>query len=133
MVTWGLVVILFAGMWVLQIVLTLMQSRHYYQQLRVMQQQQSGYLGVGVKKRRFGVGAVVILVTDRNGIVTQCKRMSGISVFSRFRLYPELVGKSIDSLYLTDPQISSHSTHTAVRIAIEQIRSAQSKQLQDQV
>lgn len=134
MVTWGIAVILFAGLWVLQITLTLLQSRHYYHQLRIMQQQQqSGFLGVGVRKRWLGVGAVVILVTDNKGIVTQCKRMSGISVFSRFHPYPDLIGRSIDSLYEADPQHSSQSTQTAIRIAIEQIRSAQGKQLQAHV
>ncbi|WP_301172801.1 transcriptional regulator GutM [Brevibacillus nitrificans] len=128
--TWGYVVLLFAGLWILQLVLTQLQSRHYYQELRLMQQQPNGYLGVGVNKRRFGVGAVVILVTDPQGIVTQCKRMSGISVFSRFQKYGEPIGKSMDTLYDTASKQQKQPVQTALRMAIEQIRAAQAKQQQ---
>lgn len=130
--TWGYVVVLFAGLWVLQIVLTQLQSRHYYQQLREMQQQPNGYLGVGVNKRRFGVGAVVILTTDVHGIVTQCKRMSGISVFSRFREYADPIGKPIDSLYETAKQQQKQPVQTALGMAIEQIRGVLAKQHQSE-
>lgn len=127
---WGVVVLLFAGLWILQIVLTQLQSRHYYQQLREMQRQPSGFLGVGVNKRRFGTGAVVILVTDTEGVVTQCRRMSGVSVFSRFQPWQELIGQSIDRLYERAMQAPKHPAQTAVRMAIEQIRSAQARQQQ---
>nr|WP_277603147.1 transcriptional regulator GutM [Brevibacillus sp. SYP-B805] len=121
---------LFAGLWVLQIMLTQLQIRHYHQQLREMQRQPNGFLGVGVNRRRIGVGAVVILVTDAKGIVTQCKRMAGISVFSRFRHHPEPIGEPIDTLYERVRQQPNHPTQTAIRLAIEQIRAAQAKQLQ---
>jgi|GEM_PF-1957378 len=130
--SWGVVVLMFAGLWIMQIVLTQLQSRHYYQQLREMQQQPSGYLGVGVNKRRFGTGAVVILVTDTEGMVTQCRRMAGVSVFSRFQPWQELTGQSIDRLYERALQATKHPTQTAVRMAIEQIRSAQARQQQQQ-
>ncbi|MDF2678983.1 MAG: hypothetical protein K0R47_173 [Brevibacillus sp.] len=131
MASWGYVVLLFAGLWVLQVVLTQLQSRHYYQELREMQRQPNGYLGVGVNKRRFGVGAVIILVTDVQGNVTKCKRMSGISVFSRFRPYDGPIGKPIESLYEIASQHQKHPVQTALRMAIDQIRSAQAKQHQD--
>lgn len=129
MASWGYVVLLFAGLWVLQVVFTQLQSRHYYQELREMQRQPNGYLGVGVNKRRFGVGAVIILVTDMQGTVTKCKRMSGISVFSRFRPYEDPIGREIDSLYEQASQHSKHPVQTALRMAIEQIRAAQARQL----
>ncbi|MED4582723.1 transcriptional regulator GutM [Brevibacillus choshinensis] len=131
MASWGYVVLLFAGLWVLQVVFTQLQSRHYYQKLREMQRQPNGYLGVGVNKRRFGVGAVIILVTNVQGNVTQCARMSGISVFSRFRPYDEPIGKTIDSLYESASQHQKHPVQTALRMAIDQIRAAQAKQHQN--
>lgn len=131
MASWGYVVLLFAGLWVLQVVLTQLQSRHYYQELREMLRQSNGYLGVGVNKRRFGVGAVIILVTDVQGNVTKCKRMSGISVFSRFRPYDEPIGKSIDGLYEIASQHQKHPVQTALRMAIDQIRAEQARQHQD--
>ncbi|GIO09927.1 hypothetical protein J31TS6_59550 [Brevibacillus reuszeri] len=131
MASWGYVVLLFAGLWILQVVFTQLQSRHYYRELREMQRQPSGYLGVGVNKRRFGVGAVIILVTDVQGNVTNCKRMSGISVFSRFRPYNDPIGKPIDSLYESASQHQKHPVQMALRMAIDQIWSAQAKQQQD--
>ncbi|QRG70233.1 transcriptional regulator GutM [Brevibacillus choshinensis] len=128
MASWGYVVLLFAGLWVLQVVFTQRQSRHYYQELREMQRQPNGYLGVGVNKRRFGVGAVIILVTDVQGKVTKCRRMTGISVFSRFGPYEEPIGKELDYLYEQATQQAKHPVQTALRMAIDQIRAAQSKQ-----
>ncbi len=95
-----------------------------------MQRQPNGYLGVGVNKRRFGVGAVIILVTDVQGKVTKCRRMTGISVFSRFRPYEEPIGKELDDLYEQAAQQGKLPVQTALRMAIDQIRAAQSKQQQ---
>lgn len=116
--TWGMFILLFVVFWVIQGTLALLQSRHYQRQLSKLQHQSSGYLGVGVRKNRWGAGAVVILVTDLSGVVTQCRKLAGVSVFARFRDVPSLVGVAIDDLNKDQPR---NSWERALNMAIEKV------------
>lgn len=109
---------IFAGMWMCQILLALWQAKHFRRQLHLMGNQESGYLGVGVHRRRFGPGAVVILVTDTEGRVTNCKMMAGMSVMARFRKVPELIGKELEDCRVKNPK---KAKHLALNMAIDKI------------
>lgn len=109
---------IFAGMWMCQILLALWQAKHFRRQLLRMGNQESGYLGVGVHRRRFGPGAVVILVTDAEGRVTNCKMMAGMSVLARFRKVPELIGKGLEECRVENPK---KAKHLALNMAIDKI------------
>jgi glucitol operon activator protein len=127
MEAWGLVLVLFALCWVVQGAFALLQSRHYQRQLQELRQRSSGYLGVGVKKNRWGRGAVAILVTDLAGTVTHCRKLSGVSVFARFREAPALVGRAIEDLKITDPK---RPWEQALHMAIERIESERKRQVE---
>lgn len=130
MAGWGWFIAVFVGMWLLQIVLTIRQSNHYQRQLRELRQQLSGFLGVGVHKRKFGSGAVVILVTDDNGVVTRCKEMTGVTVFARFREVSERIGKSLDECRIAEPRTPKQF---ALNMAIDKIQEERLKKEQEQV
>jgi glucitol operon activator protein len=109
---------LFIAAWFLQIALSFIQNRHYQQTVREMAHQGSGFLGVGVAKRRFGIGSVVILVTDRNQVVTQAQELTGVTVFGRFKPAADFIGRSLTEFAELSDQ---HSRQHAVKRAAEQI------------
>lgn len=123
---WGILIILFVGAWILQVILSYYQNRHYGQTIREMSEaHDSGYLGVGVVKKRFGIGSVVILVSDLSGSVVDAKELTGVTVFSRFTSNLELQGKKIDQLFSLSGK--DHRTR-AVQMAADQIINQQKEQ-----
>jgi glucitol operon activator protein len=82
---WGVFISIFIVLWLLQLLMTMIQVKHYRQTIQDMSKRVSGYLGVGVQKRKFGLGTILILVTDLEGIIIDCRIMSGVTVFARFR------------------------------------------------
>lgn len=122
---WGYLILFFVCAWILQIIFTLIQNRHYSQTIRELSERYSpGYLGVGVVKQRFGVGSVVILVSDLSGKIVAAKEMTGVTVFSRFRPISNLIGESVQRLSQTSGE--DHRTR-AIRMAAEQIMKEQEK------
>lgn len=116
-------ILLLAVAWILQIVGTYFQMRHYREILgRITREGGEGYVGVGNAKATFGKGVVLILVADENDVVRRALRMRGMTVFARFNDVPDLVGMSLEELRAEgreDPY--DKSTMLAARRAVEQI------------
>lgn len=116
---WGYVIIFFVCAWILQIIFTIVQNKHFGQTIREMSMKYSpGYLGVGVVKQRFGIGSVVILVSDLSGKIVGAKEMTGVTVFSRFKPISSLIGEHIQSLYDTS---EDDQRARAIKMAAEKI------------
>lgn len=95
---WTTFILIFAAVWLLQIVLAQLQAKHYRQTFdKLRRVTDSGYLGVGVHKPRWGVGSVVILVTDKDMRVLKGVHMTGVTVFTRFKPIDALIGKSLET------------------------------------
>ena len=128
---WGYVILFLIGAWVLQIIFTIVQNRHFRQTVRELSNKHSpGYLGIGVKKQRFGTGAVVILVSDLSGMIVAAKEMTGVTVFSRFRSESSLLGKNVEDL--TEMSETSQRAQ-AIKMAAEQIIKERAKKKEDGV
>ena len=116
-------ILLLAVAWILQIVGTYFQMRHYREILgRITREGGEGYVGVGNAKATFGKGVVLILVADEHDVVRRALRMRGMTVFARFNDVPDLVGMSLEELRAEgreDPY--DKSTMLAARRAVEQI------------
>lgn len=96
---WTTFILIFAGVWTVQIIMAQLQARHFRQTFNEMRQTtDSGYLGVGVHKPRFGVGSVVILVTDKEHRILKAAHMTGVTVFTRFKPLAELIGKPLKTI-----------------------------------
>lgn len=63
-----------------------------------MSKRSEGYLGVGMNQRKFKLGQVCIIVTDVHGKITECRMLSGLTVFSMFRKEQSLEGKHISRI-----------------------------------
>jgi glucitol operon activator protein len=116
---WHSAILLFIIAWFLQIFLSFAQSKHYQQTVRMMSNQASGFLGVGVVKRRLGIGSVVILVTDLNYVVTGARELTGVTVFKRFKKADDFIGRSVNEL---EREGRTGSRYHAVKLAVEKIK-----------
>ena len=116
-------ILILAVAWVLQIVGTYFQMRHYREVLgRITREGGEGFVGVGNAKATFGKGVILILVADENDVVKRASRMRGMTIFARFKEAPELVGIGLDELRSEDREGPyEKGTMLAARRAIEQI------------
>ncbi|MEK5036543.1 transcriptional regulator GutM [Sporosarcina sp. FSL K6-3457] len=95
---WGYLLGGFVSLWLLQIYLSTLQMKHYKATVQDMSRRDSGYLGVGVEKKKLGSGTVIILVTNTEGIVEDCRVMSGVTVFIKFKECKRFIGEHISML-----------------------------------
>lgn len=126
---WTVFILAFAGVWVLQIVMTQIQARHYrvtFQEIRNVTH--AGYLGVGVHKPRWGVGSVVILVTNQERVVLKAAHMTGVTVFARFKPMDALVGKPLETLQKKGDQPLDKATKMAAERIEEQVHRKEGNQ-----
>lgn len=115
--------LLLACLWLLQVVGTVFQMRHYRRVLGgITRARNSGYVGTGNARARFGRGVVAILVSDEEGVVREALRMRGFSVFARFGEASELVGLEVEELR-DEGRDGPYGATTmlAVRRAVEQV------------
>jgi glucitol operon activator protein len=119
---WTVFILAFAGVWTLQIVMAHVQARHYRATLHEMRNTtHAGYLGVGVHKPRWGVGSVVILVTNQERVVLKAAHMTGVTVFARFKPMTALVGKPLETLQKKGDKPLDKATIMAVERIEEQV------------
>jgi glucitol operon activator protein len=121
---WSLLLLVLGILWLIQIVGTYYQMKHYRKILgQITRKGEEGYVGVGNSKARFGKGVVLILVVDEDGRVKNALKMRGMTVFARFKEAPELLGLSIDELRDEDgrDERGEKGTALAARRAVEQI------------
>ena len=116
-------ILILAVAWVLQIVGTYFQMRHYREVLgAITREGGEGFVGVGNAKAAFGKGVILILVADVNDVVKRALRMRGMTIFARFKEAPELAGMRLDELRVGDREEPyDKNTMLAARRAVEQI------------
>lgn len=112
-----------AVLWILQILGTWYQMRHYQAVLRgITEKSTEGYVGVGNAKASFGKGVILILVVGENGEVTDALRMRGRTILARFQKAPDLVGMHLDELRAPEREGPYDAgTMQAARRAVEQV------------
>lgn len=95
---WGWFIAVFAALWLIQLLLTKAQLKNYQNTLKNLSNKPSGFLGVGIQKRKLGVGAIVIVVTDKEGKVVESQVMEGVTVFSRFQECNKFNGMTLEEM-----------------------------------
>lgn len=115
-------ILVLAVLWMLQIVGTWYQMRHYRNVLgEITGSGSRGYVGVGNARARLGKGVILILVVDEGGEIQRALKMRGRTVFARFKEDPELVGRHVDDLRDGAGEALDASTALAAKRAVEQI------------
>lgn len=116
---WGIFIAIFVAAWVLQILLTYRQNQYFSKTIRdLTHQYDSGYLGVGVVKKRLGIGSIVILVADLTGKVVHAQELTGVTVFARFRPLSEVIGQTLEQIF---SRHEKGSRMEAIKMAAERI------------
>lgn len=79
---------------------TSMSHASYYRKtLRsMMEQNEEGFLGIGMAKNKLKARIITLMLADKDGVIAECRVMSGLTVFSKFKTCHELTGCSIQSL-----------------------------------
>ncbi len=121
---WGWFIVIFAGIWILQILMTKVQLKNYQATIKKMSNRPSGYLGVGIQKQKFGIGTIAILVTDEQGTLIESQLMKGVTVFSRFEAFTKYNGQHIETL---KEKLINDSDGQALKMAIEKIETQMNK------
>lgn len=115
--------------WVLQSAGAWVQWRHYQQSLAGNRENwKQGFLGVGTSRRKFGFGAVAMLVVSPDLRVKKLQVMNGISIFARFKDIAAYEGLTLDALELVlKSKKPNDQTSKAIHQAINRIKEVMSK------
>lgn len=122
---WGWFIVVFAGIWLLQIGMTKVQLKNYQATIKKMSSRPSGYLGVGIQKQKFGIGVISIVVTDKEGVVVENQLMRGVTVFSRFEPFTDYNGLHIEAL---KQKLDQDLVSQAIKKAIEKVEAQMDKE-----
>lgn len=115
--------------WVLQTAGAWMQWRHYQQSVAGNRENwKTGYLGVGKSRRKFGFGAVAMVVVSTDLRVKKVQVMTGMSIFARFKDVPAYEGMSLESLSSSlKAKRDNEQTSKALQDAIQRIEEVRNK------
>ncbi|MBU3179803.1 transcriptional regulator GutM [Clostridium psychrophilum] len=103
---------------IMQTVLTYLQSVNYYKRLNLLKTK--GIIGIGNRKGRIAAGSILIMVSNKDGIIVDCEEMKGRTVFSRFKKANQYVGMSVCALK-TFHQKNKKYKKSSMAIAIQSI------------
>jgi glucitol operon activator protein len=81
---------------IMQVGLTYLQVINYHKRLYSLKT--LGIMGIGNKKGKIAAGSIIILISNKDGIIIDCEEMKGRTVFSRFNKVNKYIGLSIYSL-----------------------------------
>ena len=115
--------------WVLQTAGAWMQWRHYLRSVAGNRENwKNGYLGVGKSRRKFGFGAVAMVVVSLELQVKKVQVMTGMSIFARFKDVAKYEGMSLEafSVSLGEKQ-ANEQISKALQDAVQRIEEVRSK------
>lgn len=123
MAIWQWALLALAVLWGLQSLGVWFQMRHYSDVMKgVTSKYSDGFVGAGHTRGRFGKGVIVLVVVDRDLVVSRFLEMGGRTVFAKFRRREGFEGLTLDQVR-TDPRLGEghKGVAEAAKRAIEQI------------
>ncbi len=79
-----------------------------------------GTIGVGKVTKKFGIGAIVLLVSSDNKTITEAEEMFGVTVFARFKEDENLKGLSFEEI--ENLEFKKESKQEAVEQALNNLK-----------
>lgn len=110
-----LAIVALAFIYVTNTVLAFLQTKNYTSAFTSLRRR--GRVAIGKKKGVFRAGAIVMLLLDENGIVTDGARLTGVTVLSRFRPFDAFNGAALTDIDATDDRRMTTSVRQAVNNA----------------
>lgn len=72
--------------------------KYYQTTVKKMICKKDGYFAIGISQSKWRSKKIVLLTTDFRGTITECKILSGITVFAHFCDCQKLVGQNYDQV-----------------------------------
>jgi len=92
----GWLFLLMGVLWVLQLLLSYQQARHFMARARVLRRQ--GRVAIGASPRRLRGRAFVVVAVGSDDRITAAEALHGITVFANARPAPALIGRKAADL-----------------------------------
>ncbi|MGO3792863.1 MAG: transcriptional regulator GutM [Enterococcus gilvus] len=84
---------------VLNFITSILHTNYYRKTLNsLVAEKNDGFLGVGMSKSKIKGRNILILTTDSSGVINDCRVMSGLTIFSRFKKFDDVMGHDIAAL-----------------------------------
>ncbi|TYP56780.1 transcriptional regulator GutM [Thermosediminibacter litoriperuensis] len=109
---WVKILAIIGLMWILQGVLTYFQIKNL--QGKIKELKKVGRVGIGSAKGRITPGNIVLIAADETGKILEAHRMSGMTVFARFKELEEMKG-----LYLWEVPYFLNDSDKGLKKAVE--------------
>lgn len=61
-----------------------------------------GRVAIGRKKGRISSGTIVLILIDEDGVIVETRKMQGITVLARVKLFEGLIGKDLGKIKKSD-------------------------------
>lgn len=90
--------LLLGFLWLLNMAFTYWHVAHYQRTIASMTNRQSGFFGMGTTTSKWKAKQILLLGTDDDGVVEECKIISGFTIFARFRAKREITGYHISRI-----------------------------------
>ncbi len=115
--------------WMLQTAGAWVQWRHYQQSVAGNREKwNQGYLGVGKSRRKFGFGAVAMVVVSPELEVKKVQVMKGMSIFARFKDIQAYEGMPLQALASSlEGKQANQQVLKALQDAIQRIEEVRKK------
>jgi glucitol operon activator protein len=106
-----------------------LQWRHYQQSVAGNREKwNQGYLGIGKSRRKFGFGAIAMVVVSPDLRVKKVQVMKGMSIFARFKDIPTYEGIPLEALASSlNGKQANKQVSKALQDAIQRIEEVQKK------
>ncbi|NMS90411.1 transcriptional regulator [Clostridioides difficile] len=62
----------------------------------------NGRVAIGRKKGRISSGTIVLILIDEDGVILETRKMQGVTVLARVKLFEGLIGKSLGGIKKSD-------------------------------
>lgn len=108
-------IVALAFIYIVNTVLAFLQTKNYTSAFTTLRRR--GRVAIGKKKGVFRSGAIVMLLLDENGTITDGARLTGVTVLSRFRPFGAFTGMRLADLDATGDRRMTTSVRQAVNNA----------------
>ena len=123
MAFWEKGLLALGAFWILQVIGTWVQMRHYQRVMRdIAARWPQGLLGASATRGYLGKGVIAIVVSSSDEIVRQVFIMEGRSVFAKFKPSLAEEGKTLSALATEVGSSGNSARRKAIAGAVAQIR-----------
>ena len=97
---------------VINFLLGFMQIKNF--NINYIEMRKKGKVAIGRKRGYIQVGSIVMFLIDNDGIIVDCRKMQGVTVFARVKKFAGLEGKNLSNI--TKEDLSNYNKYTRAAV-----------------